>query len=85
MSSVYRDLKQLSHDLPFEVGVGKEPEKVEERKAKAKASEAKMEARRRLVPIQDPNTGKATARRKAAQRKTGRASTILSGNKETLG
>ena len=92
MSSVFKDVEQLARDAfkPADMVLNKVGEKSprtkEKKETDQKAADAKMEARKRLIPIQDPNTGKAEQRRKAATKKgVSRTSTMLSQNKETLG
>ena len=90
MSSIYREIEQMSFDIGLSQALGAKskdsPENKAERKADKKAAQAKMDARKRLVPIQDPDAGKASQRRKAAMKKgSGRGSTILSQNREKLG
>ena len=90
MSSIYRDLDQFTHEIGIQKLIGEPkssaPKQREKRKTAEAASKAKMDARKRLVPIQDPDAGKAGQRRKAAMKKgSGRGSTILSQNREKLG
>lgn len=69
-------------------GFLEEPEKRDVREAAAEAAKEKVAARGRIKPMPDPEAGKAERRKSASrrrQRRGGRASTVLSGAKETLG
>jgi hypothetical protein len=69
-------------------GALEEPAKREERQATEDAAKAKVAARQAIKPIPDPEAGKTEARKQAGKRRMkrkGRASTVLSGDSETLG
>lgn len=69
-------------------GVLEEPEKRVTREAKEDAARAKIEARQRIKPMPDPEAAKGEERKAASrrrQRRGGRAATVLSGARETLG
>lgn len=69
-------------------GVLEEPEKRVERESTEEAVKEKAEARARIKPMPDPEAAKGEERKAASrrrQRRGGRASTVLSGAKETLG
>jgi len=69
-------------------GILEEPEKRVTREATEDAVRAKAEARARIKPMPDPEAQKGEERKASSRRRQkrgGRASTVLSGSKETLG
>lgn len=69
-------------------GAFEKPSDREEREATEAAAKEKIATRARIKPMPDPETGKAERRKAASrrrQRRGGRAATVLSGARETLG
>jgi len=82
---------QVVYDAGLRTGEGQRSENPrgrEEKKAKKKASDEKLAARKRLKVMPDPEAQKTASRKGAAKRRgkrTGRASTILSDADDKLG